>query len=289
MTFRSLRGRAGRSRFDSLLRLVGARVVARLAFTTNHLGLPATEPPRSSAPASPSCPVQAVDSLTSSAFPSRTLVVCPVAFASMHRQWRPVPWRVAVAFGDPRTCSRTAPDPPAAAGAQSPALAGIFTSLPIGRWSTSGAPRASAFLSWDSKSLPLRRLSWCGPLPARRQSPVSELSAEPCQWLYTFRPRRFSRPRRLSPAPGSQACCIPLPTLGSARFPVTSSRDLPHTACQLPLSRLTALCRSPLPFQQAWCFVSRLSPSPRTPSPFEAFPVHAVACSVTCDALTRMK
>jgi hypothetical protein len=35
--------------------------------------------------------VYTVNSLTSSAFPSWTLVVFPVAFSSTHRQWRPVP------------------------------------------------------------------------------------------------------------------------------------------------------------------------------------------------------
>jgi hypothetical protein len=122
-----------------------------------------------------------VYSLTSSAFPSWTLVVFPVAFSSMHRQWRPVPWRVSVAFGDPRMCFRTAPDSPAAAGVQSPALAGIFTSLFISRWSTSDALRASAFLSWDSKYLPLHRLTWCGPLPTSRQFPIQVPSAESYQ------------------------------------------------------------------------------------------------------------
>lgn len=59
--------------------------------------------------------------------------------------------------------------------------------------------------------------------------------------------------------------------------------------CRLLFSCLTTLCRSPSPFQQVWRIVSRLSPSPRTLSPFEAFPVHTVACSVTCDAPTPMK
>jgi hypothetical protein len=35
--------------------------------------------------------VYTVSSLLSSAFPSWTLVALPVAFASMYRQWRPVP------------------------------------------------------------------------------------------------------------------------------------------------------------------------------------------------------
>ena len=58
---------------------------------------------------------------------------------------------------------------------------------------------------------------------------------------------------------------------------------------RLLFSCLTAPCRSPTLFQQVWCIVSRLSLSSRTPPPFEAFPVHAVACSVTCDAPTSMK
>jgi len=181
-------------------------------------------------------------------------------------------WHVSVAFGDPRMCFRTAPASRAAAGVQSPALAGILTPLSAGRWSTFGALRASAFLSWDSKYSPLHRLPWCGPLPVHRRFPISAPSAKPCQWLHTFRPRRFSRPRRLTPAPRLRTCCIPLPTLGFVRFPVTSSRDLPHTACRLPLSCLTALCRSPSPFQQAWCVVSRLSPSSRTPTTLRSFP-----------------
>jgi len=154
MTFRSSRGRAGRSLVNSLLRLVGARVVARLAFTTDHLGLPASGPPRTSASATPSCPVVAVDSLSSSAFPGRTLVALPVAFATAYRTQWPVPWRVAVAFGDPAS----APGLPRShlrllecSLQLSPASSRRLPSV-AGR--PPAAPRASAFLSWDSKVRP---------------------------------------------------------------------------------------------------------------------------------------
>jgi len=56
MTFQSYKGRAGRSLVNSLLRLVGARVVARLAFATNHLGLPTSGPPPTPTSNSPRCP-----------------------------------------------------------------------------------------------------------------------------------------------------------------------------------------------------------------------------------------
>jgi len=37
---------------------------------------------------------------------------------------------------------------------------------------------------------------------------------------FSFRPRGFSPPRRFPPLGGSRACCIPLPVLGFAAFPV---------------------------------------------------------------------
>jgi hypothetical protein len=45
----------------------------------------------------------------------------------------------------------------------------------------------------------------------------------------TFRPRRFSRPRRLAPHGALQVYCTLLPVMGSTRFPIfsSSSRDRP--------------------------------------------------------------
>jgi len=106
---------------------------------------------------------------------------------------------------------------------QSPALADIRPSLAHGRWSTSYCASFGCLPLLGFQSSPLRRLPWCSPLPECPRFPTSIPSAKPCHWPHTFRPRRFSRPRRLSPAPRLRACCIPLPTLGSVRFPVTYS------------------------------------------------------------------
>jgi len=71
----------------------------------NHLGLPTSGPPWTPTSASPGCPVTAVKSSSSSAFPGLTLVVFPVAFATALRTLWPVPWHVSVAFGDPACAS----------------------------------------------------------------------------------------------------------------------------------------------------------------------------------------
>ena len=50
-----------------------------------------------------------------------------------------------------------------------------------------------------------RRAARESPWLRRREAPASAVP---------FRPRRFTRPRRLAPPAGSRACCIPLPILG---------------------------------------------------------------------------
>ena len=179
--------------------------------------------------------------------------------------------------------------------------------LACGCWSTVSSSRRHLHAASRRSLVDLRRASCvCLPLlgfqiiappsyPLVRSSPGSQT---------VTRLRAFGRAMPMTPrVPSSpflttstvysrsklQACCILLPTMGSARFPETSSRDLPHAASRMLFSRLTAPCRSPKLFQQIWCIASRLSLSSRTPPPFEAFPVHAVACSVTCDALTSVK
>jgi hypothetical protein len=154
-------------------------------------------------------------------------------------------------------CFRTAPVSRAVAGMQSPALADIRSSLAFSRWSTLSCASFGCLPLLGFQSSPLRRLPWCSPLPAAPRFPASLPSAMPCQWPRAFRPRRFSRPRQLAPAPRLRACCIPLPTLGSVRFPVTSSMLAPP--CLRLVSRpfgCSASLAIPVPAGLARCLAS---------------------------------
>jgi hypothetical protein len=65
---------------------------------------------------------------------------------------------------------------------------------------------------------PLHRRVLQGPLPPRRSGERLGFGNGGSTSVVPFRPRRFARPRRLSPPAGSRACCIPLPVLGFAAF-----------------------------------------------------------------------
>lgn len=68
---------------------------------------------------------------------------------------------------------------------------------------------------------PLRRHHPECPAPAETGPEVPPSNAD--------RPCRFSRLRRVAPLRASRACCIPLPTMGFARFCACRPRPKPHT------------------------------------------------------------
>jgi hypothetical protein len=80
-------------------------------------------------------------------------------------------------------------------------------------------------LSWGCPSTPLRRHSRSASCPTS-SSEDNAASAQGSHPPNTFRPCRFSRLRRFALHTGSRACCIPLPTMGFARF-----RRTPPAAC----------------------------------------------------------
>lgn len=138
-----------------------------------------------------------------------------------------------------------------------------------------------------SKELPLHRYHPHASTP--RADPVytiSILSTGRYHRTDTFRPRRFSRPRRFAPHGALQVYCTPLPIMGSTRFQISSSFSKRPTKVgpQSPSkSNRSSLLPVPAPHVSwqtseddlpapAWSQRNKTELIPTVAPPFEAFP-----------------